>query len=345
MLICYNTGNYMKQLVINSNNITQYLDEIKPNFKFEIIKIENISIYDKYSNANYLFKIDFLTKKGKQTVFLKQALPYNKRDKKIKSDPKRILGEAKFIELAQKIWGKEYVPKIEYLDKENYILFLSDVSVNKKLLIEEFNNNKVHPELGKMLGRFFGKLHATTYNNNKTFCHSQSWHNRMIWFIQSYVGQGIKKYILAKELNKFFTKLDNLPYSVIWNDPVYRNIFVGKNSISLIDFDHTINYSPAIDNGFLLAHWIWMSLKDDYKITKDCQKFINDYVNYYKKEWIGKIGEKEFAEIINNSYRYAGIYLVSRTDGKSGSYFRDYPVWETKIRQKGINLFLQKEGI
>lgn len=328
----------MGQAIITNENIHEYLDSIKPHLGFS--RIIDIQEYNDYSNANFLYKLIFTKDDQKYTAFLKQALPYGKRNRDFTSDSKRMLGEVSFIQFLTKLWGQEFLPEILHFDDQNYILILRDISLGKSLLIEEFKKNQVHPELGSKFGELFGRLHSSTYKTEKDFCQSQSWHDQMQFYIKEYTTHGISKYVDVSELEKFFNELDNLPHSTIWNDPVYRNIFIGpKGEISLIDFDFVINYDAAIDNGFFLSHWLWMALKGDARLNSDCIKFIEDYVENYKKQWSGKLEEKEFDQLMDRSFRFAGIYLVSRTDGKSGSYFKDFPEWEVKIRQKGIDLF------
>ena len=334
-------------IVLNKRKIPQYFQKISPNLDFEIKKIISCEEFDQYTNVNFIFKVKLQTQKGAKIIFLKQARSFNKRAKKqghlVKTDPDRILGEDKLIRLLAKIWGKDFVPKIHYFDKKNKILIMSDVSQNGKLLlIEEFKNNRVHPELGVLFGNLFGKLHNSTYKTRENIAGSIKWQNRMLWLLNEYYGFGIKKFVPTKEFDDFFKESKNSPRSVIWNDAIYRNIFVKENSVSMVDFDHTINFDPAVDNGMLIAHWVWMMLKGDKKLEQDCRKFIQDYIKNYVKH-LKNVPKKEINEILERTINWLAIYLVSRTDGKNGSYFKENPKWEQKIRQTGIDLFIHKD--
>lgn len=326
---------------LNSQNLPDYLRKIEPNLGFKIDKIISAVEFDQYSNNNFLFKVECETDSGTKKLFLKQALPFNKRSQKrgepLAIDPKRMFGEVKIIRLLANLWGESFVPHIYYFDEKNMIMVMSDVSEGGKLLIEEFNQNRVHPELGSLFGTLFGKLHSKTYQIKEIYAGSTDWYKRMIWFLEDHIGDGIKKFVAEKLVAEFFQKSERAPHSVIWNDPVYRNIFVKKDLVSVVDFDHTINFDPAVDNGMFLAHWVWMMLKGNKKLTQDCQKFIKDYIQSYKMEM------PKSDEILQRSLCWMGIYLVSRTDGTSGSYFKDNPIWEAKIRQTGIDLFNGKD--
>lgn len=109
----------------------------------------------------------------------------------------------------------------------------------------------------------------------------------------------------------------------------------------MVDFDHVVAYDPALDCGVLLAHWMWMGLKNAKLKIKD-KKFQEDFWKTYRGEFKNRGLGGEVEHILKRTMRWAGIYLVSRTDGRSGSYFKKWPRWEKTIRQLGIELFTKK---
>ena len=62
----------------------------------------------------------------------------------------------------------EVVPKPYFLDKENYILILSDVRKGSPILVDELSAGRLHPESGRMLGKILGIMHRKTWGV-KTF--------------------------------------------------------------------------------------------------------------------------------------------------------------------------------
>lgn len=331
--------------MITTKNIPQFIEKkIKKELPFKIDKIISCEEVNEYSNNNYIWRIKLLSGKKERIIFLKQFRKYNKRafrkGKKTYIDPERIKIEVKFIDLLKDLWGGKYVPEIFYYDPKNCIIVMSDVSRDKKILIEEFEKERVYPELGGLFGRLFGKLHGKTYGALESFPEIEEKKNTISWFFKNYLEHGIKKHVSGNKVDVFYKEVNKVPFSMVWGDAVYRNIFVNKKSFSLVDFDHAINYDPAIDCGILLSHWTWMMLKNDSKIKKDSEKFINDFLKSYTNQLkLNKISKKDIKAIIGRVFKWMGIYLVSRVDGRSGSYFKKWPKWEERIRKNGIALF------
>lgn len=338
-----------KELILTEENIEGFLlKEVGPYLDFKIKKIKERDEISKYSNNNYLWRIRVILNNNKEKIFwIKQARKYNKRalslGKKKSVDPLRICGEIKMIQLLQKIWGKKFVPEIYYFSSINCVAVMSDVSEGGKLLIEDFEKNKIHPELGRLFGRLFGILHSATYGKKIDCCSSEKWRQQLYNFFDEHLGLGIRKFVPPREVNLFYTEAKKATPAAIWADPVYRNIFIKKNGgVSMVDFDHAIAYDPAFDNGMFLSHWVWMGLKNK-KLKLESSKFIKDYWRSYIRQLKKnrKIDKTKLEKIKERTIKWLGLYLVSRTDGKSGSYFQKWPEWEEKVRGLGIDLFME----
>lgn len=335
------------QLFLSEKNVKNYLrKQVLPHLNFQVKKIVSVKEITHYTNANYLFKIIVLTNLGQKSFVLKQAQPYNKRYLKqgIKYyvSPLRIIQEVKMLKVLAAIWGQQFVPEVLFFDQKNFAFLMTDVSSGGRLLIEEFKYNKVHPKRGEFFGRLFGRLHASTLKNKSVVIFDRKWEERLIYRLpKKHWGFGLKKFFSAKKINNFFKLTTKIPKNLIWMDPVYRNIFIKKNTVTFVDFDHSCHYDAALQNGIFLAHWVWMMLKGNRKVQIDSQNFIKNYIRAYKNEFLKqpKVTKKDLKEILNRTLSWLGMYLISRTDGKTGSYFREWPEWEAKIREVGIDLF------
>ncbi|MFA6322433.1 MAG: aminoglycoside phosphotransferase family protein [Candidatus Buchananbacteria bacterium] len=340
-----------KPILLSENNIIKYLKkQVFPALNFKIKRIIFVKEILSFSNANYLFEVKVTTSQGEKKFVLKQAQPYAKRMLRqgIKKyiSPNRVTGEVKMLKFLSQLWGKKYVPEILFYDRPNSIFLMSDIGSDFKLLVEEFDHGRVYPQLGKLLGELFGRLHGSTYGLKKEFNPNRAWRDYLIdSLIHQSFSSGLKKHLGDKVVNNFLVSAEKSKFCVTWVDPVFRNIFVSNNSAGFFDFDFSCSYDPAFDSGVLLAHWLWMTLKGDKKIRRDAKKFIMDYDKYYGPAFLAekKGTAKDLKKIRERTRRWAGMYLVSRTDGVSGSYFKDYPAWEKRIRKLGINLFLNKK--
>ena len=152
----------------------------------------------------------------------------------------------------------------------------------------------------------------------------------------------MRAYVDPQLVEQWLAEVRETPQAVVWSDAVYKNIFVNHSQICFIDFDQACTYDPAFDNGLLLAHWAWMFLLTSTK--KDAERFISDFIKNYCRiiQAASVMSSAQLEALLERTRRWVGYYLVSRTDGASGSYFAQWPNWEAEIRHLGIDLFLQR---
>ena len=343
---------YHELLQLNIENIPAYLKVVKYPLPFVVSKIRRIEEVGEYSNNNYLFRLTIGNKKDERIYYLKQAQTYNRRSviqgKPSVVSPGRMGGEVKLLGRLERLWGKGVVPHVYFYDRRHHTFLMSDVGRGGKILIEEFASNQVHPELGSALGRYLGKLHTTTYKTRETSGASQEWCETMVDFFDTHCGHGVRQHFLHHEVGSFYEEVCTSPTSIVWGDAVHRNVFVKpQGQMGLIDFDHTVRYDPMVDVGMLLAHWTWMCLKGKPQVAHKCELFIRSFISAYWKMWAKqpKLTNREHIAMVHRLPRWIGLYLVSRVDGKTGSYFEEWPAWERRIRRLGIELFGEQETL
>ncbi len=337
-----------EQLKLDVDNVRAYLANKKLPFELKnLIKVEEIG---EYSNNNYIFRLKIRQAAAVKYYYLKQAQSFNRRSlqqgKPIAVSPARMQGEVWLIRKFNKSWG-HILPQLYFFDRFNNIMLVSDVAVGKQLLIDKNRKNKVHPEIAQSLGGFLANIHTATFLSRAPKPFSKQWHKVMLWFFNDHLGYGARKHLAVVRVNTFYKEVMNSRVCMIWGDPVHRNIFVGnRKSLGLIDFDHTIRYDPMVDVSMLLAHWVWMWLKGGDKLQADCELFMKDFSREYWSVWkeCGKLPEAAILKMQQRLLRWLGVYLLSRTDGKSGSYFKNWPKWEKRIRNLGCDLFQEKHN-
>lgn len=331
-------------LFLTKDNLLSYLTSFQGRLPFHIVDVEKIEEVNEYSNNNYLFRIILVSG---DTYYLKQAQPHNRRSM-LEGKPQainsaRAIGEVSLLRFLKSHWGKDTVPRVYFFDRRNYAFLMSDVSQHGKLLINEFSKNRVHPELARVLGKNLGLLHALTYKKPNAVAIDRRYEKFMKGFFYNYYwGFAARKLVGRSAVDGFYRQVARAPQAIIWGDPVHRNIFVKPDGkISCIDFDHTVEYDPMHDLGVLLAHWVWMAIRGNKRIKAQSEKFLVECSRAYWQAWRKqtKLTTQEKAEMLKRLPKWMGIYLLSRTDGKSGSYFKKSPAWEKRIRQLSISLF------
>lgn len=298
-----------------------------------------------YSNANFVFRVTLSIAASRRVLFLKQAQRYNQRalrqGEKIPVEPNRLLGEYRMLLLLRRLWGLAHVPEVIFFDRTNNVIALSDVGAGKRLLVDEFAAGRLHPQLGTKFGTLFGRLHGTTYSTRREYAGSSRWKKQLFKIlVRQYWGSGVQRYFSPFNVNQFLRQSSGAKPSAIWGDPVHRNIFVSRQSFSCIDFEHASTSDPAFDDGVFLAHWLWMAVKGNLALTHDAEQFIRRYVAAYREALAAaNVPSGDVAAMMRRTVRWAGYYLISRTDGRSGSYFKQWPAWERRVRRLGIELF------
>ena len=340
-----------KQFEIHPHTAQAYLNKLLPKLRGSINRFIDIQPVEG-GNANYVYRVTAQTPKGESVVYLRQAQAFNKRardvGKLIRVSPVRIYGEYRMLRYLKNIWGKGIVPDVLYFDRANHVLLLSDVGSNSALLYNEFVKGKVHPEIAKPLARLLAILHAESFNTRKEFSGSRAWKRQLFKnLVVKHWSIALTKYESKKVVEKFFEESKKVIHCGLWADPVYKNIFVKPSGVTLIDFDHTMTYDPAFELGILLSHWTWMMLKGNKNLRRDSQRFIKNFVTNYENEFFCRrsVSSKLMQQLWRRTRRWLGFYLVTRTDGKSGSYFAHDPAWENRIRSIGLALFTENNKV
>ncbi|MFA6391710.1 MAG: phosphotransferase [Patescibacteria group bacterium] len=331
--------------ILSEKNIAEYLlNQVNKSLPFRLLKITEVTEITKYTNASFVYRVHCITNQGKKTLFLKQSDGYTKRNRRIRVDPERVIIEGEKLKLLESLFGKGIVPLVLYVDLKNYILVMDDIQGKKKILIEEFDQHKVYPQLARKFGIFFGTLHGKTYNTPPVFNRS-AWQKRIYRLWRNWILFGAKKILPDKTIRAFIRQSDRAKKSLIWGDPVNKNIFVNRQNFSVLDFDFAMYHDPALDNGVFLAHWVIKMLEGKKKIAIDCRNFIINFTKAYLKTTMTMgLSVQERDGIMKRTIVWTGVYMVSRTDGRSGSYYKKSPVWESQIRETGLALITKKKN-
>lgn len=333
---------------LNVENVSAYLGSVRFRLPFLLPQLQRVEEVGEYSNTNWLFRLTIGGLRPKH-YYLKQSQRYNRRSvvegRPISLPFGRTAGEVKLIRKLTKLWGSQAVPRVHFYDARHHICLLSDAARGGTLLIEEFSHDRVHSEIALTLGRYLGKLHATTYKTRERSGSSREWCDLMINFFDTHWGYGVRQHFPPRVVADFYREVCGVPSSIVWGDPIHRNIFVQPHGkVSMVDFDFTIRYDPMLDIGMLLAHWVWMWLKGRPRLARDCERFISTCTRAYWACWRTqpRLVAHERRAMEQRLERWIGLYLLSRVDGKTGSYFEEWPVWEKRIRQLGADLFAQR---
>lgn len=330
----------MRRMILTTKSVGDYLESLT--LPIKISAVESVEELESGHN-NFTFRAIVTTTKGKLTLILKQARPFNKRawreGRMVRQTPKRIEYEAAVLKFLESLWGPGIVPKTYLFDKANAILLLEDVSQGNTYLPQELAKGNLWPQIGTKLGELLGKLHAQTFKAIPQLPYADgypAWSGKRLHRHFLYAA---KKYPVKERARLFYRSCDKPPHSLIWFDPVDRNVFVtARHGVRLIDFEEAQPHDPAWDIGIVTGPWLARSCSPNKNLQKDAQLFIANFTKAYRGAWQKSAHRNEVEKIMNRTPAYQGIYLLSRVDGKRGSYFAHDPQLEQSIRTLAIKL-------
>jgi len=138
---------------------------------FSVNKIINVEELGG-GNTSYVYRVKIRSGSKIESIILKQAHRKIKRKASQVNLPlSRIITEARVINYISQLVSLKVLPKIYFIDHQNYVLIMSDVGQGKKLLSDEIKRNKFYIFLADDFGKFFGQLHSRSYGEKKRFYH------------------------------------------------------------------------------------------------------------------------------------------------------------------------------
>ena len=296
--------NMFNQIILNKGNIVEYIRDILPDrFNKEPKKIEEL----RGGIINTVHRVDF----GNEKIILKQALTNAKsRYISCKINPERIIKEYEAISLFRKHAKLDELPQPIFIDKENYVMIVSSVPEPFKLLKESLINNIVDEEIAENIAKTLSRMHKSTMMRDEILFNFDNTENFINLKIKLQCLNITKENKIKKEIKKFINDSLKIRMVLLHGDIAPKNILVHNKKAYFIDFEESYYGDPALDIGYLLAHYFLNAINNNSlplfynAIDKIWEKYLQ-YINF-KKEDIEK-----------RLVKYIGIFLLSRIDGQA----------------------------
>lgn len=255
------------------------------------------------TNSSFVFRVEIVTRDKPFFVYVKWSPPYAKAFPEITMESGRVIVEGEFLQKAgENRLLANYLPKVLWLDKENRVLVMTDVLRNGTFLHDILERYKIYPWLGEEFGRFFEVLHNAKLNFRVPSNHQRWWIG--VGF-RKYMTLGGQKVLGEKEVLALIDESERVAHTVIWADPMPKNIVIDGRTFRLMDFETVIDWDIAYDIGTFISHFAirWVlrpSLHDNFN------KFLDELFVIYK------IADPETKQRI---MKYVAVFMVHRTDG------------------------------
>lgn len=307
-------------MIISQENIQKYTKKkILPSLPYSA-KFLSAEEVKRHTYVNNIWQITLSSKKkGKHNLYLRQALDHIKADPVVKVPPQRIFYEFAVLKrLSEEIFSDfeyEVVPKVHLLDKENFIVVLSDVRKGSPILVDELGEGRTHSEGGDNLGKVLATLHSRTWGI-KTFELDKAGNEKQLQ--RHFFNRLEQAEKLFPELTQRLIKESSRATTTfVAGDFASKNIFIHPNgTISFVDLERSFVGDPAFDIGFLLGHYQIEvlqkpELKENYEALKST--FRGSYVKHLHQP------RNEVEKIFDRGDRFIGTTILYRLYGRAKS--------------------------
>lgn len=255
--------------------------------------------------VNHLFRV---TNQNGYAVIVKQALPYLKTVGEgfpLTVDRNEI--EANTLRIRE-AFASEYVPKLLFLDVDNYIFVMEDCG-HLKIMRFELIKMKEFPKFSKQMGEFLGKSHFYTSD----------------WYLDSIVKKELGAHFVNPEMRRVMETLmflsgndnfetdpkmlENKPHvkmaDLFWEDnkvslellllrDIYMqksqclvhsdihtsNVMIDENEMKIIDQEYTFMGPAAYDLGYLIGNFIYQYISWEYRTNQGTSEQRSKYQEY-----------------------------------------------------------------
>jgi len=238
-----------------------HLREVHPHL--EAI-LGNVGVFSE-NDEGYTGFVFEIQSKG-QKYFFKQFRNYKKKVPHLKYYPEAAEAEARalvrFRDIHLRNLGKSYVPELVHYDPENFVIFMTDVTNDGRLLFMELNDGVFDTEVAGKIGYLMGVLHSRTYGSEECIRDGDTDH-----LVNEKAFDNKCRHVFTLhngEIREIIESLSRSPqHSLIYGDLFPNNIIVSVDRFPyLYDFTVARNGDPAFELGYCSAHYVLMMLSD-----------------------------------------------------------------------------------
>lgn len=305
---------------INQKNIKDYTaKKVLPSLSYQA-KLVSAEEVKRHTYVNNIWRITLTSDtKGGHDVYLRQALDHIKADPRAKVSPQRIFYEFAVLKrLSSEIFvgfDHEVTPKPYFLDKENFIIILSDVRKGSPILVDELSKGRLHPETGENLGKVLATLHKKTWGIETFELDKEGNEKQLQRHFYNRLEQAQEKFPELTE--KLIKESSWATTTFVAGDFASKNIFIHPdNTISFVDLERSFVGDPAFDIGFLLGHY-QIEVLQNPRLEKDYDKLVKAFKISYSTH-LGQ-QKKVAKQILNRGYKFIGAIIFYRLYGRAKS--------------------------
>lgn len=293
-----------EQLILNKWNMWSYLKEVLPEkFNQEPKYIEEL----RGGIINSVYRVDF----GSKKIVLKQAF-INAKSRYIscKLNPDRIIKEFEAITLFKKYAKTNVLPQPIFIDRKNYVMITESIPDPFHPLKKDLINNVLDEKVAESIVKNLSRLHNSTLRKKEIISSFDNTENFMNLKIKLQCIDITNDNAIKREIIKFINDSLSKKIALLHGDIAPKNILIHSRSVYFIDLEESYYGDPALDLGYLLAHY-FLNAINNYSLDS-----FYDIINRMWKIYLRQINI-EGENLRKRAIKYIGIFLLSRIDGQA----------------------------
>jgi hypothetical protein len=261
-----------------------------------------LSEVSRWSNLNYVFRVEM----HDRVIYLKAAAPTLK-NVPIRLPAERIIYEAASISRFGAVCGPTViVPEVLFVDKETYVIGISDVGSGKQVLLEVLDQ-----QYDLLLGQVtafaigLGNIHKGTRHNTSL---RPPIHDKILRTVlyNTFLTPGAMKLFPDRWLEirkQMISTTECLVHCDLWA----KNLLVKKGSpISIVDYEGVSVGDPAFDVGTVLALSLIPAIRQR-RLWVQCFDFNRLFISEYA---LALRDASWAASILSRAFFYVGVFRV-----------------------------------
>ncbi len=303
-----------ERILIDEENVAGYLVSKGFAKKEEDVKVERLGgKWGTMGVSSTLLKVEM----PNATYVLKQPMPNLAVKDDWPADPDRIFMEERCIQTLGEMLGRDMVPHVVYVDRENYIGMFSYIPPEYVLWKRHLLDGKVDHRIAVKVGGILGRIHEETYMSPKMakrFAENRIFLQLRIDPYYNTIARRVpegRDVVLAEVERVLSTKI-----VMVHGDYSPKNVLVKDTDIVLLDHEIVHWGEPTPDLSFCLSHlslkFIHMSMeaaKIRFEYLETIKKFSDAYADniaFWNRDQLNKV-----------AVRGLGCFILARIDGKS----------------------------
>ena len=297
-------------------------------------------------NLNHVWRLQGEEK----NLIVKHAPPYIAANPDVSLSPDRITFEARALSLFKtgeslsSIKNERLRPPIlHYFNHERNLLIEEDFGQLPDIS-ETLAKELVDPVIGNQIGKFIGKLHRKSYQQDRyreSFSNADIQQTRMEVQYRSAADYAAKvTFDSIEEIKNKTTKLGqellHPGRCLIMGDLWPPSLLIKENNIRLIDWEFAHFGRPLQDIAHFAAHcWMQAHASQDEDISKKFEKLWKNFWNSYKNELGATFSDIYDQQEDADAANHAGAEILIRAAGpfKEGYVYQSYDYSDPIVHQ------------